>query len=135
MNNYRQYWCRATESDWPELLTLGVLLGVLVEHEGRYHAVTPGDFVYPVPVLKPTGETVMVDGVETPVKAPVRDANGNLYVHGNLITTIDIRARAEAMAVSNPELASALSQIGRYFVTDAQGQPKAPDSPAMVWAV
>jgi hypothetical protein len=86
-------------------------------------------------VYRPTGETVVVDGIETALTEPVRDAQGNLYWHANLRTTIDLRERAEAKAASNPELAEALADLDRYFVTDESGQPKVPNEPAMVWAV
>lgn len=129
---YRNYFLRCIESDKAELLALGVLLQVLQESEGR-HCATAGDFVEIGYVYRPTGETVLVDGIETAVTEPVRDENGNLYWHANLRTTINLRERAGAMAVSNPELAAALSQLGKYFVTDELGQPRAPNNPAVVW--
>lgn len=131
--DYRNYHLRCLESDKPQLLALGVLLQVLQESEGKHHA-TAGDFVEIGYVYRPTGETVLVDGIETALTEPVRDENGNLYWHANLRTTIDLRERAEAMAVSSPELAQALSQLGKYFVTDELGQPKVPNDPAVVWA-
>jgi hypothetical protein len=134
MSEYRNYWCRSIESDWAELLALGVLLGALKESEGKHYAVA-GDFVEIGYVYRPTGETVLVDGIETALAEPVRDAQGNLYWHANLRTTINLREIAEAMAVSNPEMAEGLSQLHRYFVTDQNGQPKAPNDPAVVWAV
>jgi hypothetical protein len=133
MSDYRNYFLRCLESDKAALLALGVLLSVLQESEGRHYAVA-GDFVEIGYVYRPTGETVVVDGIETPVTEPVRDENGNLYLHANLRTTINLRERAEAMAVSNPELAEALASLDKYFVTDELGQPKAPTNPAMVWA-
>jgi hypothetical protein len=39
---------------------------------------------------------------------------------------------AQRKAVSNPELAEALSMIPRYFVTDELGSPVAPRNPARV---
>jgi hypothetical protein len=131
---YRNYFLRCLESDRPKLLSLGVLLGALQESEGKHYA-TAGDFVEIGYVYRPTGETVLVDGIETALTEPVGDENGNLYWHANLRTTMNLREIAEAMAVSNPELAEGLSQLYRYFVTDELGQPKAPNDPAVVWAV
>lgn len=137
MSDYRNYFLRCLESDKAKLLALGVMLGVIQEQDGNYYA-TAGDF-FPVngdgKVYRPTGETVLADGIETALTEPVRDNNGNLYWHANLRTTINLRERAEAMAVSNPELAEALSQLGKYFVTDEEGKPRAPNQPACVWAV
>lgn len=134
MNTYINYHLRCLESDKQSLLDFGVLLKVLQVSEGKYYA-TAGDFVEIGYVYRPTGETVLVDGIPTPLTAPVVDDQGRPYWHANLRTTVNIRERAEARAASNPELASALSQIGKYFVTGEDGQPKAPSNPACAWAV
>lgn len=133
MSEYRNYFLRSAHADRPQLLALGVLLGVLREHKGRHYA-TAGDFVELGPVCRPTGETVLVDDIETALTEPVLDDNGQPYWHANLRTTINLRERAEAMAASHPELASALSQLGKYFVADESGQPRAPNHPALEWA-
>lgn len=137
MSDYRNYFLRSTQADKANLLALGVLLGVLAEHEGSHYA-TAGDFIIlndDGKVYRPTGETVVIDGIETALTAPVLDDQGQPYWHANLRTTINLRERAEAMAASHPELAGALSQFGKYFVTDEEGNPAAPKNPACVWAV
>jgi hypothetical protein len=131
--SYRDYYLRCLESDKAKLLALGVTMGVLVESEGKHYA-TAGDFIEIGYVHRPTGETVVVDGIETALTEPVRDEHGNLYFHWNLRTTIDLRERAESMAASHPELAEALAELSKYFVTDENSQPKAPTNPAVVWA-
>lgn len=134
MSDYINYWCRCLESDKAELLALGVLLQVLQESEGKHHA-TAGDFVEIGYVYRPTGETVLVDGIETEITSPVIDMGGNKYWHANLRTTIDIEARALALAETYPELAAGLADRGKYFVVNAQGETVAPSNPALVWAV
>jgi hypothetical protein len=172
-----KYFPRCIEADWPTLVNLGVLLGVL-QHtpessEQRVKTVTtlvsPGDegfdpelsdepyeetvphplgetetIITPAhtwateggawdfigPIHRPTGE---VDDEGVPLTEPLTDPEGNVYWHANLLTPIDLRARAEALAAERPEVAAALADVARFFPVDENGQPRAPSNPYRVF--
>jgi len=124
------YYIRAIESDWPLVESLAIALGIAQRTEAG--GLVGQGWVYIGPVYKPTGETATVDGITVELTAPVRDEGGNLYIHANVIMDGSLRELAEAKAVSNPELAEALSMIPRYFVTDENDQPRAPVNPTRV---
>jgi hypothetical protein len=124
------YYIRCRAADVPQLLALGVLLGVLAEAEGAHVAAEPG-IVWDVigPVHEPTGETGE-DG--QPLSAPVCDADGVPYWHANLHTPFALLERAQQLAAEHPEIAEALGAIPRWFLVDAEGRARAPASPARV---
>jgi hypothetical protein len=131
---YRDYWIRCIEADKPLLMELGQVLGMLNAEGGMtsecavWHEIGP--------INKPTGETTTdpETGETVDITAPLVDDEGNVYWHYNLTTTVDIRARAEALATEHPALAVALSQMGRFFPVDELGQPRRPASPVCVRA-
>lgn len=124
------YYIRSIESDWPLVESLAIALGIAQRTESG-ELVGQG-WVFIGPVYKPTGETVTVDDLPVALTAPVRDANGNLYIHANVVMDGSLRELAESRATDRPELAEALSMIPRFFVTDENGQPVAPRNPARV---
>jgi hypothetical protein len=124
------YYIRAIESDWPLVESLAIALGIAQRTEAG--EVVGQGWVYIGPVYKPTGETATVDDITVDLTESVRDPGGNLYIHANVVMDGSLRELAEAKAVSNPELAEALSMIPRYFVTDELGSPVAPRNPARV---
>jgi hypothetical protein len=158
-----KYYPRCIEADWPTLVNLGVLLGVLQhtpaseEMEGtpsvgfyeatgepydfvdmtRMRPVTPahtwapgGAWDFIGPIHRPTGE---VDDEGVPLTEPLTDPEGNVYWHANLLTPIDLRARAEVLAAERPEVAAALADMARFFPVDNNGQPRAPSNPYRVF--
>lgn len=125
----RVYYPRATAADWAQLLHLGFLLGELVvDSEGGFSG--PG-WVYIGMLSKETGATLTdpETGEEYPERIIVKDANGAPYLHANLYTFTDLRAKAEALAAQQPEIAEALQQLHKYFPHDEDGNPVQPSNP------
>lgn len=127
------YYVRCHRDDVPELLALGVLLGVLTEADGQHVAAAP-DIVWDVigTIQQPTGD---VDQAGRPVLAPVAAPDGTPLWHANVYTPWRLMARAEQMAAERPEVAEALAAVPRFFVTDpGTGQAVPPRSPVRVLA-
>ena len=83
---------------------------------------------------KPTGEIVETEFGPQPVMVPRCDPDGNPYVHANLITPVNLREAAEALAAARPEIAAGLADLSKYFVTAADGNAVAPTQPHRVFA-
>lgn len=129
----RDYWLRATEQNWPMLLALGVKLGAITVDESIISATHNGGWDYIGPIHEPTGETQTDDeGFEHPVTAPKLDTHGNLLLHANLRTPLDLRAIAEAS--EDEDIIAGLSAMPAFFVTDEHGEPVPPNQPARVFA-
>lgn len=111
---------RCIESDYPELLALAVAIGAISIENGK--VVAAPDVLWDYIGYK------LVNGV------PLEDGNGNKYIHVNTRTTFSVGERAASLAVSNPELAGALANVGRFFVTDEFGQTKMPEVPMRCFA-
>lgn len=128
------YYLRTT--DYPTLLQLGEMLGVISLH---YEAYTEeGE-----PIGEPT--VVATDGgydyigeialpSDDPEAAPeyISNADGVPYIHANLITPHDIRSLA--VASDDPVIQAALGQIAAFFVADEDGNARAPALPHRVFA-
>ena len=137
--------------DYPQLLEMGVKLGVLAityeAYEDQEQEVDGMTVIVKVPVgdgtpyatdcgcldyigiiERPTGET---DGDGLPVTTPIVNPDGIPYIHANLITPYDIRALAEAS--TDPEIQAALSDIAGWFVVDAEGNATIPNHPHRIF--
>jgi hypothetical protein len=135
---YNDYYLRTV--DYPTLLELGRKLGVITLHYESYDEegagigepsvnavifdaagalVYSGAYQYLGELYDPEGE-IIVNGEGTP------------YIHANLRTTADLRALA--MASTDPEVQAALVSLGNFFVTDGEGNAKAPRHPYNVFA-
>ena len=129
------YYLRSTTADWPELLNLGVLLGeISIDEQGNPHG---NGFVvvnHTGHVYKPTGETAVVDGETVALTAPVLAPDGQPYMHANLRTSQNLGEKAAELAAEFPKLAAAMSNLGKYFLLDEEGKPRAPADPAWVFA-
>lgn len=127
------YWLRCADADLPQLLALGHALGVIQTNEGVVTATQGGCWVE-IGTL-PDPATAQVGFGELPVVYSDirRDPQGRPYWHANLRTPIDIRAAAEALAIANPSIAEALSEVPKFFVTDAEGNATSPANPALVF--
>ena len=127
------YYIRAIKQDWPTVESLAEALGVAQRNPETGELVGQG-WVFIGPVYKPTGQTATdpETGQTIELTAPACDANGNEYVHANLVYDGSLRELAESRAGQYPEFAAALADVPRYFVTDENGQPVAPRNPARV---
>jgi len=126
--------------DYPQLLEMGVKLGVLaIAYEaydeeglpigdGTVYATDCGYLDYIGIIERPTGDT---DEDGLPVTTPIVNPDGIPYIHANLITPHDIKVLAEAS--TDPEIQAALSDIAGWFVVDAEGNATAPNHPHRIF--
>jgi hypothetical protein len=126
--------------DYPQLLEMGVKLGVLQATYDEYDedgepvgeptisATDCGYLDYIGVIERPTGDADMDD---LPVMAPIVNPDGVPYLHANLITPHDIRALAEAS--TDPEIQAALSDIAAWFIVDEEGNAVAPNNPHRIF--
>jgi len=114
----KPYFLRCKQSDFPELVALGKLLGVIDEHEGHIHGINgcDWDLVFGTGQLYQNGALIV-------------DESGDPYLHINVLTRFDLGDKAREMAVDHPELAQALSSMGKYFLLDAEGKVRRPANP------
>ncbi|MDP2128182.1 MAG: hypothetical protein Q8K97_12480 [Pseudohongiella sp.] len=147
------YYIRTTLELWPTMLQFGVQLGVITLtytefeesiNEDGFPIKTPigdpivsathgGSWDYIGEIQLPTGEQETVGEFTVPVVSPIKDSEGNAYLHGNLRTPINLRERAEEIAVENPSLAEAMSNLGQFFLLDGEGNARLPNNPHRVW--
>lgn len=120
---------RCTENDYPALLGLAQAMGVITI-EGNTVIPTDGitwDYIGYKMVGDPPAEG------ELDTRTILSNPQGHKYVHINVRTPFSVgEAAAEAAAV-NPEIAAALGDPSRFFVTDAQGNPIDPVVPMRVF--
>ena len=126
--------------DYPQLLEMGVKLGVLaIAYEaydeeglpigdGTVYATDCGYLDYIGIIERPTGDT---DEDGLPVTTPIVNPDGIPYIHANLITPHDIKALAEAS--TDPEIQAALTDIAGWFVVDAEGNATIPNHPHRIF--
>ena len=115
------YYLRCIESDYPQLIALGKLLGVIEQVGEVIRTVDPGDY------------WDYIGQIITDSK-PRADKDGNVYIHVNLLTSINLRDAATAMAAKYPEVREGLATMGKYFLLDAEGNAIAPAQPHRVFA-
>lgn len=123
------YALRCTENLYPTLIHLAKLLDVVDVVDGVVVEKNKGCWDHIG--YKLDGDIPAEGEVDT--RVPLADTNGNKYVHINVRTPIDVRAKAEALATTHPELGTALSQIPQYFITDADGNATLPEFPMRVF--
>lgn len=123
------YYLRFIEADWSAVYALGLTLGI--EFKGYCWVLCNGNgYIY-----EPTGlYRTDAQGDQVPLVAPLKDPNGNPYIHANLRIDFDLKQRAEEIAERNPTMASAMQDLGRFFLLDAEGKPRKPNNPHMVFA-
>jgi len=134
----KPYFLRCKQSDFNELVSLGKLLGVIDEHEGHIYGINgcDWDLVFGTGQLyEGTGTFTEVDGVQVEQKRLIVDENGDAYLHINLLTRFDLGDKAREMAVDHPELAQALSSMGKYFLLDAEGKVRRPANPQCSYGI
>jgi len=120
---------RCIEEDYPALLGLAQAMGV-ISMDGQ--TVIPADGVtWDYIGYKLSGPAPEEGQPDT--RDVLKNAQGKKYVHINVRTPFSIgQAAAEAAAV-NPDIAAALGDPSRFFVTDAQGNPIDPVVPMRVF--
>lgn len=124
------YYIRAKQEDWPQVVAMAKMLGIVSATESGSLA---GDgWVYVGPICRPTGSTITVGDLKVPEAMPVIDENGVPYVHINVVYEGSLRELAESKAQDHPEIAEALGNLSRWFVTDDEDRPRAPNNPAVV---
>jgi hypothetical protein len=124
------YALRCIEADLEQLVTLATVLGVIEVQDGLVCDL-PGstwDFIG----YKKVGAAPLGDEPDT--RPDAEDGNGNKYVHINVVTSVNVRERAEQLALENPAIAAGLAQIPRFFIVDAEGNATWPEYPMRVFA-
>lgn len=128
------YALRCKETDYPQLIQLGKILGVIEQINGGIVPKGFGawDYIgYKMDIS--SGDEIELNGKLTRINQTPVCFDGVPYVHVNLRTEVNIRERAEALALENPAIAGALSQIPRFFITDAEGNATLPNEPIRVF--
>ena len=136
---YHDYYVRALPSDWPTLIALGEKLGVLSVYTDETGAETvsakgPGCWDFIGVLYKPTGKVIKTKEGPVDEMAPVADGSGTPFWHANLRTTVSLGQVAREMAQTDAEVAAALSSLDRFFLLDAEGNPREPSQPSRTWA-
>lgn len=110
---------KCIESDYPTLLGLAQALGAIQVINGKV-----------IPLAGVTWDYIGYKRLEN--GTDLQDSNGNKYVHVNVRTPFSVGAKAAELAALSPEIATALVDTDRFFVTDAEGNAKTPDVPIRV---
>lgn len=152
------YYLRCIPADFEILKTLGQTLGAIIVHpaqtleveipldNGDFETITEtieerievpggGHWDYIGPISQPAGEFVYDPefGAQE-VLATLKDPQGNEYIHVNLLTPVNLREAALALAQANPAIAAGLANLSRFFLVDANGDAKPPAAPHRVFA-
>lgn len=143
------YFIRCIKSDYPRLLALGQKLGAITLTYSEFVQSTDENGIT---VETPTGEPLVtateggawdyigeipqagvVDAQGEPVFKPVADADGKPYLHVNLVTPLSLGELAASMTGTDEEVAAGLQDLGRFFLLDADGNARAPNSPFRIF--
>lgn len=129
-----KYFLRTIPADYEQMIALGVTLGA-IKITDEVISAPGGCWDYIGPIYVPTGEVVqnLLQG-PVPVMTPRVDANGAEYIHVNLITPVNLKESAQALAEAHPEVAAGLANLSKYFLVDAEGNAVAPNMPHRVFA-
>lgn len=124
-----QYALRCLETDYNQLLQNAKILGAIDIVDGK-----------PVPVdgttwielgYKRIGEPPLEGEPDT--RPFTTGAGGVKYVHINASTEFDIGDKAAELAAAYPEIAAGLSQLGKFFILNADGKASWPEDPMCVF--
>lgn len=131
----KTYALRCLQTDYPELIQLGKALGVIQELDGQILPVGVGCWDYIGVKYDPeSGTEVMIEGYPCRINQTPVGVGGVPYIHVNFRTEHDIRQKAEALAAANSSIAAGLANIGKYFITDAEGNATWPTEPIRTFA-
>ena len=120
---------RCIESDYPALLSLAQAMGVITVDNGTVIP-APGiawDYIGHKRVGPPPDEG------QADTRPFVTDAQGHKYVHINVRTPFSVGEAAAEAAQTNPDIAAALGDPARFFVTDGNGHAVDPQVPMRVF--
>lgn len=120
---------RCTENDYPALLGLAQAMGVITL-DGNKVVPTEGiawDYIGYKMVGNPPAEG------ELDTRTILSNPQGHKYVHINVRTPFSVGEAAMAAAMASPEIAAALGDPSRFFVTDVNGAAKDPEFPMRVF--
>lgn len=136
------YYIRCIQADYNRLLTLGEKLGAIqLQYSEFVQSTDESGNTVETPTGEPTVSATLggawdyigyipqpdvVDAEGNPVFKPIEDAQGNPYLHINLITPLALGDVAANMAGTDEEIAAALQDLGRFFLLDEQGNARAP---------
>lgn len=109
---------RCIETDYPALIALAKMMGVLDANGNPAHDGIEWDYI---------GYKQLDNG------EILKDGNGIPYVHVNVITPFSVGQAAAEAAASNPAIAAALGDPSRFFVTNPDGSAKDPEFPMRVF--
>lgn len=120
---------RCTENDYPALLGLAQAMGVIT---------LDGDKVVPAAGItwdyighKKVGSAPGEGQPDT--RATLSNPQGQKYVHINVRTPFSVGEMAVQAAMENPDIAQALGDPSRFFVTNVDGTAKDPEFPMRVF--
>lgn len=144
MQNLNMYYLRCIPADWNTMIALGEKLGIiklqyktdlegniLATEEPAVVATEGGAWDYIGEIKRPTGE---LDAEGNPIMETITNEQGIPYIHANLISPINMYETAKDMAGTEEEIATALANLGKFFLLDAQGDARAPSQPHRVFA-
>jgi hypothetical protein len=120
---------KCIEKDYPLLLGLAQKLGAISIIDGK---VVPAEGV----VWDYIGHKLYGDAPaegKKDTRVILADAKGNKYVHINVRTPFSVGGAAAVLAGGDPEIAGALADAKRLFVTHEDGSVKDPDQPVRVF--
>lgn len=118
---------RCIEEDYPVLVEMAKAIGVLDAYGNAMQGCLWDYIGY-----KKFGAAPRRDD-ELDTRQIVCDPQGRKYVHVNVRTPFSVGEAAAGLAASSPEIAAALGDPSRFFVTDANGQPVDPQFPMRVF--
>ena len=112
---------RCTEADYPVLLAMGTAMGA-VSVDGLGNIIPAAGVEWDYIGYKPIGGGQFLE-----------DGQGNKYVHINIRTPFSVGQAAAQLALIYPEIGSALSNPGRFFIVDGTGEAVLPEVPMRVF--
>lgn len=115
----KTYALRCIESDLPQLIANADLLGVTGRDDGG-NVIEKNGGCWDYIGYKRDGPAPAEGEPET--RGYLTDTQGNKYVHINVRTPVNVKEVAAALAVQYPQIAEGLSQLGRFFITDENGE-------------
>lgn len=120
---------RCIEEDYPALVGLAQAMGIIT-FDGATIVPAQG-IIWDYIGYKRVGEPP-VDG-QPDTRPILSNAQGKKYVHINVRTPFSVGEAAIVAAQGSPEIAAALGDPSRFFVTDGNGQAKDPEFPMRVF--
>jgi hypothetical protein len=120
---------RCTENDYPALLGLAQAMGVITLDGST---VIPADGILWDHIgYKYVGDAPLEGEPDT--RTILSNPQGHKYIHINVRTPFSVGEAAMAAAAASPEIAAALGDPSRFFVTNPDGTAKDPEFPMRVF--